>query len=304
MLHVFSGVWALPARYRADHAGQRHAFHADRPARRNLRISRPPSFAIVTSGLLHRFSLRRAFLPDPDPAGRACAGLRGSRGGQFHVGGADRLSAAGGSHCLDAAAGADRFLHVGHLRRLPRAGSTTPPPTRKPRGGGFGAVGAPPLHDSPRRHSASSARRGLLTTVDAGTSVLFIGASNSRLHFIRADSAFRDPGSDGRRWRARCPCVRCSVARRWGLRGIFLLGSIYCDAIGHGRGFSGSQIGMTASQIALFVAMLFAGALLLQYPIGWLLGPDGPAQADLSARPLWEWFRCTIGWFTGGGLWR
>ena len=32
----------------------------------------------------------------------------------------------------------------------------------------------------------------------------------------------------------------------------------------------GSQIGLSAAQISLFVAMLFAGALLMQYPIGWL----------------------------------
>lgn len=32
----------------------------------------------------------------------------------------------------------------------------------------------------------------------------------------------------------------------------------------------GSQIGFTATQISLFIAVLFAGVLVLQYPIGWL----------------------------------
>lgn len=54
-----------------------------------------------------------------------------------------------------------------------------------------------------------------------------------------------------------------------GTVGIFLLGSIYASQSGMGAVF-GNEIGLTANQIALFVAMLFGGALLMQVPIGWL----------------------------------
>jgi len=54
-----------------------------------------------------------------------------------------------------------------------------------------------------------------------------------------------------------------------GVVGIFLLGGVYATQSGMGVVF-GTQIGLTTSQIALFIAMLFAGALVLQYPIGWI----------------------------------
>ena len=65
---------------------------------------------------------------------------------------------------------------------------------------------------------------------------------------------------------------------------------------------SAPQIGMTASQIALFVAMLFAGALLLQYPIGWLSDQMDRRRLIFGAAAL-GMVSCVIGWFTGGGLW-
>ncbi|RCK43467.1 major facilitator transporter [Thalassospira profundimaris] len=51
--------------------------------------------------------------------------------------------------------------------------------------------------------------------------------------------------------------------------GIFLLGCVYATQTGMAAVF-GTQIDMTTGQIAAFVAMLFAGALVFQYPIGWL----------------------------------
>lgn len=110
--------------------------------------------------------------------------------------------------------------------------------------------------------------QGLLTLGDAGTSVLFICAS------ILVSVSFAPILLSA----AAVPVVE--VARLMPLRdlfrgsplgtvGIFLLGSVYATQSGMGAVF-GTQIGLTETQIALFIAMLFAGALVLQYPIGWM----------------------------------
>ena len=62
---------------------------------------------------------------------------------------------------------------------------------------------------------------------------------------------------------------RLFTAAPLGTAGTFFLGSIFATQSGMAAVF-GTQIGMSASQIALFVATLFTGALFLQYPIGWL----------------------------------
>jgi MFS family permease len=110
--------------------------------------------------------------------------------------------------------------------------------------------------------------QGLLTLGDAATSSLFIGAS------ILVSISFAPI------LLSVTPAPVVEVARPMSLRdlfsgsplgtvGIFLLGSVYATQSGMGAVF-GSEIGMRANQIALFVAMLFAGALVFQYPIGWL----------------------------------
>ena len=48
--------------------------------------------------------------------------------------------------------------------------------------------------------------------------------------------------------------------------------------------------------------MLFAGALLLQYPIGWLSDQMDRRRLIFGAAAL-GMVSCVIGWFTGGGLW-
>ena len=86
-----------------------------------------------------------------------------------------------------------------------------------------------------------------------------------------------------------------------GTVGIFLLGAVYATQSGMGAVF-GSKIGLTASQIALFIAMLFAGALLLQYPIGWLSDRMDRRKLIFGAASLGA-ASCLAGWLTGGGLW-
>jgi MFS family permease len=86
-----------------------------------------------------------------------------------------------------------------------------------------------------------------------------------------------------------------------GTVGIFLLGSIYATQSGMGAVF-GTQIGLTASQIAGFVAMLFAGALVMQYPIGWLSDRMDRRTLILGLAALGA-AACILGWITGGAPW-
>ena len=51
--------------------------------------------------------------------------------------------------------------------------------------------------------------------------------------------------------------------------GVFLLGGVYSAQFGMAAVY-GSAAGFTASQIPIFVAAIYTGALLFQYPIGWI----------------------------------
>lgn len=110
--------------------------------------------------------------------------------------------------------------------------------------------------------------QALLTLGDVATSALFMGAS------ILVSISFAPILLSA------TPVPAVAITRSMSLRelykssplgtvGIFLLGIIYATQSGMGAVF-GSQIGLSAAQTALFVAMLFAGALMFQYPIGWL----------------------------------
>jgi MFS family permease len=142
--------------------------------------------------------------------------------------------------------------------------------------------------------------QALLTLGDAATSVLFIGAS------ILVSVSFAPI------LLSVTPVPAAQVARPMGIRslfvssplgtiGIFLLGSVYATQSGMGAVF-GTQIGMTASQISLFVAMLFAGALVLQYPVGWLSDRMDRRKLIFGAALLGGLI-CLGGWFTGDDLW-
>ncbi|MGR3494053.1 MFS transporter [Citreimonas sp.] len=142
--------------------------------------------------------------------------------------------------------------------------------------------------------------QGLLTLGDAGTSALFICAS------ILVSVSFAPILLSA----TVVPAVE--VARPMPLRalfkgsplgtvGIFLLGSVYATQSGMGAVF-GTKIGMSPSQIALFVAMLFAGALVLQYPIGWLSDRIDRRKLILGLAALGG-AACVLGWLTGGALW-
>ncbi len=142
--------------------------------------------------------------------------------------------------------------------------------------------------------------QGLLTLGDAATSVLFMGAS------ILVSVSFAPILLTV----VAVPSV--AVARRMGLRelfrgsplgtlGIFLLGGVFAAQTGMGAVF-GSQIGLTAARIALFIAMLFAGALVLQYPIGWLSDRMDRRKLIFGASCIGA-AASLLGWIAGGDLW-
>ena len=85
-----------------------------------------------------------------------------------------------------------------------------------------------------------------------------------------------------------------------GTIGIFLLGSVYATQSGMGAVF-GTLIGMTAAEISLFIAMLFAGALVLQYPIGWLSDRVDRRLVIFAVSAIGA-LSCLFGWIAGGGL--
>src|SRR6056297_2217279 len=140
--------------------------------------------------------------------------------------------------------------------------------------------------------------QGLLTLGDAGTSALFIAAS------ILVSISFAPI------LLSVTPVPIVEVARPMSLKnlfvgsplgtvGSFLLGSVYATQSGMGAVF-GSQIGLTASQIALFVAMLFAGALLLQFPVGWLSDRMDRRKLIFGAAVAGG-TACALGWLAGSG---
>lgn len=142
--------------------------------------------------------------------------------------------------------------------------------------------------------------QGLLTLGDAGTAVLFIGAS--MLVSISFGpillSATSVPQAEVTR---PMPLRQLFTNSPLGTVGIFLLGSIYATQSGMGAVF-GTKIGLSAEQISLFIAMLFAGALLLQYPIGWLSDRMDRRKLIFGAASLGA-ISCALAWFIGAGLW-
>ena len=144
------------------------------------------------------------------------------------------------------------------------------------------------------------AAQGLLTLGDAANSALFIVAS------ILVSISFAPILLSA----SVVPAVE--VARPMSLSnlftssplgavGIFLLGSIYATQAGMGAVF-GTQIGLSAAQIALFIAMMFGGALILQFPIGWLSDRMDRRKLIFGASCVGA-VSCAAGWLVGGGLW-
>ncbi|WP_150495358.1 MFS transporter [Roseibium aquae] len=142
--------------------------------------------------------------------------------------------------------------------------------------------------------------QALLTLGDAGTAVLFIGASI--LVSISFSPILLSVGHVPAAQMTRpMPLRELFLGSPLGTVGIFILGSIYATQSGMGAVY-GTAIGLTADQIAFFVAMLFAGALVLQYPIGWLSDRIDRRWLIFGASVLGA-LSCVVGIAIGGGFW-
>ncbi len=142
--------------------------------------------------------------------------------------------------------------------------------------------------------------QGLLTLGDAGNSALFIVASIlvsisfAPILLSVAPAPAVDVASP-------MPLRKLFLGSPLGTVGIFLLGGVYATQSGMAAVF-GDQIGLSAAQIALFVAMLFGGALVLQYPIGWLSDRVDRRKLIFAAAAIGA-TSCALGGLLGGGLW-
>ncbi|WP_417827977.1 MFS transporter [Thalassospira sp.] len=142
--------------------------------------------------------------------------------------------------------------------------------------------------------------QGILTLGDVATSALFIVASILvSVSFAPILLSVSSP-------------PMTEAARPMGLRelftgsplstvGMFLLGGVYA-AQGGMSAVYGTQINMTTAEIATFVAMLFAGALVFQYPIGWLSDRMDRRNLIFSTAMV-AMGASFIGWMSGGQLW-
>ncbi len=142
--------------------------------------------------------------------------------------------------------------------------------------------------------------QGLLSLGDAATSTLFIGAS-ILVSVSFAPILLSSTSAPAVEVARPMPLLKLFASSPLGAVGIFLLGSVYATQSGMGAVF-GTKIGLSAAQIALFVAMLFAGALVLQYPIGFLSDRVDRRKLIFGAASLGT-VSCALGWIAGGGLW-
>jgi MFS family permease len=134
----------------------------------------------------------------------------------------------------------------------------------------------------------------LLTLGDPATSTLFIGAS------ILVSISFAPillSASPAPTTSASSPMSLKELfsSSPLGAIGIFFLGAIYATQSGMGAVF-GVQTGMTTDAISLFVAALFAGALVFQYPIGWLSDRVDRRKVICGAAAIGAGF-CVLGYF-------
>ncbi|MGR3321649.1 MAG: MFS transporter [Pseudooceanicola sp.] len=142
--------------------------------------------------------------------------------------------------------------------------------------------------------------QALLNLGDAASSALFIGASI----FVSISfapillSVSPVPAAEVAR---PMPLRELFRASPLGTVGIFFLGGVYATQSGMAAVF-GSLIGMSAAQISLFVAMLFAGALVLQYPVGWLSDRMDRRMLIFGSAIL-GLICCGLAWIAGDLLW-
>jgi len=254
-------------RRRVHHAGQRHALHPDRPARRDR--------GVLGGRAGHRhlrlfrgLSGRRARGPAADPPRRPCAGVRGA--GQLHVGRADRPDPAGRAMGVDAAAAARGLLHVGHLCRSRKLAEQRRR-QREPRQAAVGLHDRADAGDHRGAGAADAGRRRHGQPVHRGL--------DPGVGLLRADPAERGRRA-GRRCRAADVAARAvrQLAARHG--GHLPAGQPLRHAIGDGRGVRHRhRVGRGPDRAVRRHAVRRRAAAAI--PVRLAVRPHGPAQADL-----------------------
>ena len=144
------------------------------------------------------------------------------------------------------------------------------------------------------------AAQGLLTLADAGGATLFIAASIlvSLSFGPILLSATPMPAAE---LTQPMSLRRLYAASPLGTVGIFLLGGVFAAQAGMGAVY-GTQAGLTVDEVALFVAMLFAGSLVLQYPIGWVSDRMDRRLLILSLAAIGAG-SCILGYLSDLALW-
>lgn len=83
-----------------------------------------------------------------------------------------------------------------------------------------------------------------------------------------------------------------------GFVGIFLLGGVFSAQFGMSAVYA-TQIGLSVGQVSIFVSAIFLGAMLLQYPIGWL-SDRMDRRWLIMAVSLIAAAASTVAWVSGG----
>ena len=140
--------------------------------------------------------------------------------------------------------------------------------------------------------------QGLLMLGDAGTASLFIVASI--LVSISFGPILLSISSTPTVEMSRSMPLRDLVrAAPLGTVGVFFLGTIFATQAGMGPVFA-SQIGLSAQQVSLFMAILFVGPLLFQVPIGWISDRVDRRRVIFVTSALGAVF-CLLGWTASEG---
>lgn len=85
-----------------------------------------------------------------------------------------------------------------------------------------------------------------------------------------------------------------------GFVGMFLLGGVFAAQFGMSAVYA-TQVGLSLAEISIFVASIFVGAMVLQYPIGWMSDRMDRRLLILAAGAVGA-SGSAIGWFLPGSL--
>ncbi len=109
----------------------------------------------------------------------------------------------------------------------------------------------------------------LLNVGDPSGYILFIIPVGAGVDCLYADPVVGQPGARRSTPPNRLVSSGFTMRRRLGCVGMFLLGGMFSAQFGMASVW-GAQVGLSVRDISIFVAFIYVGGLVLQYPIGWL----------------------------------